>query len=46
MGNYKTEYTMIRVEKITYLGSPSLAIYFQNMTEHMNLIRLESEILE
>ena len=37
---------MIRVKKITYLGSPAFAIYFQNMTEHMNLIRLESEILE
>ena len=33
---------MIRTKKISYLGNPALAIYFQNMTKHVNEIRLES----
>ena len=37
---------MIRTKKIIYLEKPAIAIYFQNMTEHMKLIRLESQIVE
>jgi len=37
---------MIRAKKITYLGIPAIAIYFLNMTHHLNEVRLESQILE
>lgn len=37
---------MIRTKKITYLDTPSYAIYFQNMTQHVKQIRLESQIVE
>ena len=37
---------MIRSKKIEYLESPAIAIYFQNMTEHAEKLRLESKILE
>ena len=37
---------MISAKKIEYLDSPAIAIYFYNMTSHVNQIRLESQILE
>ena len=37
---------MIRAKKIHYLESPAIAIYFQNMTQYVNQIHLESQILE
>ena len=40
------EFTQIRAKKISYLSSPAIAIYFQNMTQYIHQIRLESQILE
>ena len=40
--NFELEYSLIRTKKISYLGKPAYAIYFQNMTKHVNEIRLES----
>ena len=37
---------MIRAKKITYLEMPAIAIYFQNMTQHINYVRLEGQVLE
>ena len=37
---------MIRAKKIEYLDSPSIAIYFFNMSHHVNQTRLESQMLE
>ena len=37
---------MIRVKKIDYLESPSIAIFFQNMTQYVEQLRLESKLLE
>ena len=37
---------MIRAKKITYLEKPAIAIYFQNMTQHINYVRLEGQVLE
>ena len=37
---------MIRAKKINYLGKSAIAIYFQNMTQHVNELRLEAKVLE
>ena len=37
---------MIRAKKLEYLNSTAIAIYFYNMTSHVNQICLESQILE
>ena len=37
---------MIRAKKIDYLGKSAIAIYFQNMTQHVNELRLEAKVLE
>ena len=37
---------MIRTKEIDYLDSPCVAVYFQNMTTHVEQFRLESQILE
>ena len=37
---------MIRAKKIQYLEKPAIAIYFENMTQHVNELRLEAKILE
>ena len=37
---------MIRTKKIKYLESPAIAIYFQNMTQHVKQLRLESLVLQ
>lgn len=31
---------------MTYLGEPAIAIFFQNMTKHVDQIRLESDLLK
>ena len=31
----KFEYTRIRTKKIEYLESPSIAVYFENVTQHV-----------
>ena len=36
---------MIRAKKIEYLESPSIAVYFQNMTQQVEKLRLESKLL-
>lgn len=40
------EYTMIRTKLIDYLERPAIAIYLENMTKHVNHLRLESQMLE
>lgn len=37
---------MIRVKRLEYLGKPSIAVYFQDVTQHVEQLRLESQILE
>ena len=37
---------MIRAKKIEYLEKPAIAVYFENMTHHVNRLRLEAKILE
>ncbi len=37
---------MVRTNKISYMGTPSIAIYFSNMTNHVEQLRLESDLLE
>ena len=37
---------MIRAKKIDYLGESAIAIYFHNMTQHVNELRLEAKVLE
>ena len=37
---------MIRAKKTEYLDSPVIAVYLTNVTQHVNQIRLESQILE
>ena len=37
---------MIKAKKIEYLDSPAIAIYLTIVTQHVNQIRLESQILE
>jgi len=39
-------FTQIRTRKINYLEKPAVAIYLKNITEHINQLRLESQILE
>ena len=36
---------MVRTKKIEYLETPAIAIYFQNMTQHVKQLRLESKLL-
>lgn len=43
---YVREYMMIKAKKIEYLDSPAIAIYLTIVTQHVNQIRLESQILE
>ena len=42
----EAEYTMIRAKKIRYLERPAVAIYFENMTQHVHQLRTESKLLE
>ena len=44
--SHKFTFTQIRTRKINYLEKPAIAIYLQNITEHINHLRLESQILE
>ena len=37
---------MIRAKHIDYLETPSIAIFFQNMTQYVEQLRLESKLLE
>ena len=37
---------MIRAEEIYYLEKPAIAVYFEDMTEHVNNLRLEASFLE
>ena len=37
---------MVRVKKIDYLEIPAIAIYFYNMTQQVEQLRLESKLLE
>ena len=32
---YDTNYSFIRARKIKYLENPAIAVYFQNMTQHI-----------
>ena len=43
--DYHDEYTMIRAKKIDYFGESAIAVYFQNMTQHVNELRLEAKVL-
>ena len=43
---FVTEFMMVRARAIEYLQEPAIAIYFQNMTQHINQLCLESEILD
>ena len=36
---------MVRSKKIDYLETPAIAVYFQDMTQHANQLRLESQFL-
>ena len=42
----ESSYTMVRVKKIDYLEIPAIAIYFYNMTQQVQQLRLESKLLE
>ena len=42
----KDVFTRIHVKRISYLEKPSMAIHFQDMTQHVKQVRLESQILE
>lgn len=44
--NYKKEYHLVRTKKINFRRKPAIAVFFQNMTEYVNQLRLESQILE
>ena len=37
---------MIRTKEIDYLSEPSVAVYFENITHHVQQLRLESKCLE
>ena len=43
---YQSEFTLIRAKTIEYLQKPAVAIYFQNMTKHVQKLLLESQILD
>ena len=43
----KNKYTQIRVKSIDFLNySAATAIYFNDMTHHVDVLQLESEVLE
>ena len=46
LSNIVSRKAMIRTKKITYLESAAIAIYFQNMTQQVKQLRLESQILQ
>jgi len=42
----KKKYTQIRVKSLEFMDSSAIAVYFYDMTHHVEQIRLESEIIE
>ena len=41
-----TKFTQIRVNSMEFIGKEAIAIYFYDMTHHLESLKLESDLLE
>ena len=43
---FESKFTKVSAKRLDYLESPAIGIFFVDMTQHVEQLRLESQLLE